>query len=90
MRTPQAVVFDMDGTLVDTERVSQTAWRRAAADMGLDVPERIWNAFVGCSIPNAKAMINDEFGDVEESGILIAIDEILEEKKKRHVDTYER
>ena len=33
--------------------------------------------------------INDEFGDVEESGILIAIDEILEEKKKRHVDTYE-
>ena len=63
MRTPQAVVFDMDGTLVDTERVSQTAWRRAAADMGLDVPERIWNAFVGCSIPNAKAMINDEFGD---------------------------
>ena len=34
--------------------------------------------------------INDEFGDVEESGILIAIDEILEEKKKRHIDTYER
>ena len=33
--------------------------------------------------------INDEFGDVEESGILIAIDEILEEKKKRHVDTFE-
>lgn len=62
-QAPQAVIFDMDGTLVDTERVSQTAWRRAAADLGLDVPERIWNAFVGCSMPNAKAMINDEFGD---------------------------
>ncbi len=32
--------------------------------------------------------INDEFGDVEESGILIAIDEILEEKKRRHIATY--
>lgn len=63
MPTPQAVIFDMDGTLIDTERVSQTAWRRAAADLGLDVPERIWDAFVGCSIPNARAMINEEFGD---------------------------
>lgn len=32
--------------------------------------------------------INDEFGDVEESGIFLAIDEILEEKKKRHIDSY--
>ncbi len=28
----QAVIFDMDGTLIDTERVSQAAWRRAAQD----------------------------------------------------------
>ena len=62
-RLPEAVIFDMDGTLVDTERVSQTAWRRAAADFGLEVPERIWNAFVGCSLPDARAMIDDEFGD---------------------------
>lgn len=32
--------------------------------------------------------INDEFGNVEESGILITIDEIFEEKKKRHISTY--
>ena len=60
---PQAVIFDMDGTLVDTERVSQTAWRRAADDLGIDVPDRIWNAFVGCSLPNARALVNAEFGD---------------------------
>ena len=32
--------------------------------------------------------VNDEFGDVEESGIFLDISEILEEKKKRHIDTF--
>ena len=32
--------------------------------------------------------INHEFGEVEATGILIAINEILEEKKKRHIETY--
>lgn len=34
--------------------------------------------------------INYEFGDVEESGIFIAIDEIFEEKKHRHIATFAR
>ena len=32
--------------------------------------------------------INYGFGDVEETGILIAIDEILEDKRKRHIDSF--
>lgn len=59
----QAVIFDMDGTLIDTERVSQAAWRRAAQDFHIEIPEHILHAFVGCSIPNAMNMIDDEFGD---------------------------
>ena len=34
--------------------------------------------------------INYGFGDVEETGILIAVDEILEEKRVRHIDSYIR
>ena len=59
----QAVIFDMDETLVDTERVSQAAWRAAARDFGIVIPESILHAFVGCSIPNAMKMIDEEFGD---------------------------
>ena len=33
--------------------------------------------------------INSEFGDVEESGIFLTISEIFEEKKQRHIDTYQ-
>jgi hypothetical protein len=32
--------------------------------------------------------INYGFGDVEETGILIAVDEILAEKRQRHIDTF--
>lgn len=32
--------------------------------------------------------INDEFGNVEESGIFFDISEIFEEKKQRHIDTF--
>ena len=34
--------------------------------------------------------VNDEFGDVEESGIFFAISEIFEEKKARHIATFHR
>ena len=32
--------------------------------------------------------VNTEFGDVEESAILIAVDEIAEEKKRRHIESF--
>ena len=32
--------------------------------------------------------INYGFGEVEETGILIAVDEILEEKRVRHIDSF--
>jgi hypothetical protein len=34
--------------------------------------------------------LNDEFGEVEETGILITLSDIYETKKHRHMDTFER
>jgi hypothetical protein len=34
--------------------------------------------------------LNDEFGEVEETGILIQLDDVYESKKHRHMDTFER
>ncbi len=59
-------------------------------NLGFNIPPLV-NSYMSLS-PTMRMFgtaINDEFGDVEESGILIAIDEILEEKKKRHIDTYQ-
>ena len=46
---------------------------------------------LGYNIPTMKLFgtaINYGFGDVEETGILIAVDEILEDKRVRHIDSY--
>ena len=56
---------------------------------GINVPPLI-SAYMSLS-PKMRTFgtaINREFGNVEETGILIATDEILEEKKKRHIETY--
>ena len=56
---------------------------------GINVPPLV-NAYMSLS-PKMRVFgtaINHEFGEVEETGILIAIKEILEDKKKRHIETY--
>ena len=57
--------------------------------LGYNIPPLV-NAYMGLS-PTMRMFgtaINDEFGDVEETGILIAVDEILTEKRVRHIDSF--
>ncbi len=57
--------------------------------LGYNIPPLI-NAYMSLS-PTMRffgTAVNDEFGDVEESGILIKIDQILEEKRARHIESY--
>ena len=57
--------------------------------LGYNIPPLV-NAYMNLS-PTMKLFgtaINYGFGDVEETGILIAVDEILEDKRKRHIDSF--
>ena len=57
--------------------------------LGYNIPPLV-NAYMSLS-PTMKLFgtaINYGFGDVEETGILIAVDEILAEKRVRHIDSY--
>jgi len=62
---------------------------REVRALGWNIPPLV-NAYMSLS-PTMRffgTAINDEFGQVEESGILIRIDQILEEKRARHIETY--
>ena len=57
--------------------------------LGYNIPPLV-NAYMSLS-PTMRMFgtaINYVFGDVEETGILIAVDEILEEKRVRHIESY--
>ena len=57
--------------------------------LGFNIPPLV-NAYMGLS-PTMRVFgtaINYEFGDVEETGILIAVDEILEQKRVRHIESF--
>lgn len=62
---------------------------KAIRDHGYNIPPLV-NAYMSLS-PSMKMFgtaINDEFGNVEETGIFFAISDIFEEKKDRHIGTY--
>lgn len=59
--------------------------------LNINIPPLV-NAYMSLS-PQMKVFgtaVNDTFGNVEETGILINKDEILEEKRMRHIESYLR
>lgn len=57
--------------------------------LGYNIPPLV-NAYMGLS-PTMRMFgtaINEEFGAVEETGILITVDEILESKRLRHIESF--
>ena len=58
----RAAVFDADGTLFDTERLSRTSWREVGEEMGLPQPERDYLLYVGRSHDDILAQMRLRYG----------------------------
>ena len=77
-------IFSCD-SFKDDYRILNTEVRK----LGYNIPPLV-NAYMGLS-PTMRMFgtaINYGFGDVEETGILIAVDEILEQKRVRHIESF--
>ena len=81
---------DFEGMFnMPTFRENYKILNREIRSYGYNIPPLI-NAYMNLS-PTMKLFgtaINYGFGDVEETGILIAVDEIFEEKRIRHIDSF--
>jgi HAD superfamily hydrolase (TIGR01509 family) len=62
-RAVHGVVFDMDGLLVDTERVFRDAMMEVAARHGRDLPLSVFLRMVGLPRESSRAVAMAHFGD---------------------------
>lgn len=69
---PEAVVFDNDGLLVDSEECWSKAEAMMFAERGLDYPASMKAEFIGKTVPATAALMAQRFGEVGNEAALTA------------------
>jgi HAD superfamily hydrolase (TIGR01509 family) len=57
-----AVIFDMDGLMLDTEPLYRSAWDQAAAECGYVLPDVLYSRMIGRTRVDGERMLLEEFG----------------------------
>ena len=101
---PDKLIVPMEPLLIETDEKELAALfcednfaddykilNREVRALGYTIPPLV-NAYMNLS-PTMRTFgtaVNTEFGNVEETGILIAVDEILEDKRLRYIESFAR
>jgi HAD superfamily hydrolase (TIGR01509 family) len=67
-----AVIFDMDGLLIDTERVALEAYMDAGRQLGIETTVDLFTTFVGRSWATTKILLEDALGPDDAARMLLA------------------
>ena len=57
-----AVIFDMDGLMFDSERLVLHTWTRAMADFGYQASEEVFQRSVGQTMERTNQVLREEYG----------------------------
>ncbi len=74
-----AVILDMDGLMLDTERLARIAWDRAMADWGHTIPDEVYYRLIGRTVRDVGELLREA----------LAADlpfEEIAERKRQYID----
>jgi beta-phosphoglucomutase-like phosphatase (HAD superfamily) len=60
--TITAIVFDMDGLMLDTEPLYKTAWQQASAELGFELDDSAYSRLVGRPAGDCECEVVERFG----------------------------
>lgn len=58
-----AVILDMDGLVLDTEKTYRIAWQSATRAMGFELSDAVFMALAGLQYVDVERLINDQCGE---------------------------
>ena len=61
--TPDAVIFDMDGLLLDTERIAYDAFQKACAELGAEVDKALYLSCIGTNMEETNRILRAGMGE---------------------------
>ncbi len=63
MKKVDAVIFDMDGVLIDSERLSFKCFQEVLQDYNYEMDEKIYLKFIGRNIDGIREVLKKEYGE---------------------------
>lgn len=58
----KALIFDMDGLMFDTERLSCTIWKKVGAEKGYNIDEAIFTEIIGSNAAETEKIFQKRYG----------------------------
>ena len=84
MENIKAIIFDMDGVILDSESISDITWRKAAEEKGYSVNDEILNACRGSNKNDTIATLKKYYGsDFDSEAFLERTSELFHEIEEK-------
>jgi HAD superfamily hydrolase (TIGR01509 family) len=59
----EAIIFDVDGLMFDTERIARDSWKQAMAEAGYELSDALYLTFIGHSLADITPALKTTFGE---------------------------